>query len=118
METLWEKVTWWKKRKMFKEDVDFHYINFNNTEITGIELLVPEFKGVIFHYNKAKIIEEDGIARLKFDYRIVFPGEYDIDSLNSNEQFHTIMGDLLTQFLMAKIEDETRNNNSEKFDIF
>ena len=118
MAALWEKVTWWKKRKMLEEGKDFHYFNFNNTDITGIELLMPEFKGVIFHYDKAGIVEDGEIARLSFGYTVIHPGEHDIDHLNSNEKFHTIMGDLLTQILMAKIEDENRNNNPEKPDLF
>jgi hypothetical protein len=79
---------------------------------------MPEFRGVLFNYEKAGVIEEGEIARLSFGYTIVHPGEHDIDDLNKNEKFHTIMGDLLTQILMAKIEDETRNNNSEKPDFF
>ena len=102
---------------MLEEGKDFHYINFNNTDITGIELLMPEFRGVIYHYDQAGISEEGEIARLKFGYTVVHPGEHDIDDLNSNEKFHTIMGDLLTQILMAKIEDETRNQYSEKLNI-
>jgi hypothetical protein len=118
MAALWEKIAWWKKPKMLEEDKDYHFINFNNSDVTGVELLVPEFQGVIFCYHKAGVVEEGSGARLKFSYTIVFPGEHDIDDLNSNEKFHTIMGDLLTQLLMAKIDDETRNNDSEKFDIF
>lgn len=117
MVTLWDKLRWWKKPKMLEEGKDFHYINFNNTDITGIELLMPEFRGVIYHYDQAGITEEGEIARLKFGYTVVHPGEHDIDDLNSNEKFHTIMGDLLTQILMAKIEDETRNQYSEKLNI-
>ena len=118
MAALWEKVIWWKKPKMLEEGKDYHFINFNNSDITGIELLMPEFKGVIYHYHKAGVVEENGVARLSFGYTVVFPGEHDIDDLNSNENFHTIMGDLLTQILMADANDETRNNNSEKPDIF
>jgi len=118
MAALWEKITWWKKPKMLEENKDYRFINFNNSDITGVELLMPEFSGVIYHYQKAGVVEEGDGARLSFGYTIVYPGEHDIDDLNSNEKFHTIMGDLLTQLLMAKIDDETRNNDSEKFDIF
>ena len=118
MATLWDKLSWWKKSKMLEEGKDFHYIDFNNTDITGIELLMPEFRGVIYHYEGAKIADDGEVGRLKFGYTIVHPGEHDIDHLNSDEKFHTIMGDLLTQILMAKIEDETRNNNSKKLNIF
>lgn len=118
MAALWDRLKWWKKPKMLEEGKDFHYINFNNSDITGIELLIPEFRGVVYHYEKAQIVEEGEIGRLKFGYIVVHPGEHDIDHLNSDEKFHTIMGDLLTQILMAKIEDENRNNDSKKFNIF
>ena len=118
MAALWDKLKWWKKPKMLEEGKDFHYINFNNFDITGIELLVPDFKGVVYHYEKAQVVEEGEIGRLKFGYIVVHPGEHDIDHLNMNEKFHTIMGDLLTQILMAKIEDENRNNDSKKLNIF
>lgn len=117
MAILWDKLRWWKKPRMLEENKDFHYINFNNTDITGIELLMSEFRGVIYHYDKASVTEEGEIAFLKFGYTVVHPGEHDIDDLNSNEKFHTIMGDLLTQILMAKIEDETRDQYSKKFNI-
>ena len=115
MEILWEKMFFWKKRKMLKEKVDYVYVDFNDTEITGISLLKGEFAGVIFHYHKVRIVEEFGIAKLQFGYTIVHPGKHDIDDLNSNEEFHTIMGDLLTFILTKKIEDEqTRTDNTEE----
>jgi len=102
---------------MLEEGKDYHFINFNNSDVTGVELLMPDFRGVIYHYHKAGIVEENDTARLSFGYTVVHSGEHDIDDLNTNEKFHTIMGDLLTQILMEKSDDETRNNNSEKPDI-
>jgi hypothetical protein len=118
MAALWDKLKWWKKPKMLEEGKDYHFIDFNNSDVTGVELLMPEFAGVLYHYHKAGVVEENGIARLSFGYTVIHSGEHDIDDLNSNEKFHTIMGDLLTQILMAKADDETRNNNSEKPDFF
>jgi hypothetical protein len=102
---------------MFEEKVDYTYVDFDNTDITGICLLKGEFAGVIFHYHKARIVEELGVAKLQFGYTIVNSGKHDIDDLNSSEEFHTIMGDLLTFILTKKIEDEqTRTDDTEKFD--
>ena len=117
MEALWDKLQFWKKRKMLKEGVDYTFFDFDNSEITGVALLNEEFNGVIYHYNKARIVEEGEIARLQFGYTIVHPGKYDVDDLNSNEKFHIIMGDILTEILTKKANDEqTRTNYSEKFD--
>jgi hypothetical protein len=120
MEALWEKVSFWKtwkKSPMIEEGKHFRFVDFKDTEITGVEVLCPEFLGVVYHYHKVRVVEENGQAKLQFGYTIVHPGEHDLDDLNSNEEFYIMMGDILTYILMAKIEDETRNINSEKLNI-
>ena len=102
----------------YKEDLDFKWIEFNNSEITGIQLLTGRYAGVVYHYSKAKVIEEGEIARLQFGYTIVHPGEYDIDELTKDETFVTIMGDMLNQILMSRVKnDETGTNDSKEFNI-
>lgn len=108
----------WKKPKMLIEGKDYRFVDFKDSDITGIELLMPEFLGVVYHYGKAKISEEGEVGRLQFGYTLVYPGEHDLDTLNADSKFHTIMGDVLTQILIAKAEDEARNNNTEKPDLF
>jgi hypothetical protein len=102
---------------MIEEGKHFRFVDFKDTEITGIELLCPEFIGVVYHYLKVRVVEENGLAKLEFGYSVVHPGEHDLDDLNSSEEFYIMMGDVLTYILMAKIEDETRNIDSEKPDI-
>lgn len=114
MAALWEKIQFWKKPKMIEEGKDFRFVDFKESEITGVELLMPEYLGVVFHYGKVRIVEEDGIARLQFGYTLVYPGNHDIDTLNADENLYTIMGDILTHILMAKQQDEARNNNPEE----
>lgn len=118
MAAFWKMITFWKKPKMLEDGKDFRFIDFKDSEITGIELLLPEFLGVVYHYGQVRVAEEGGVARLQFGYTLVHPGEYDIDTLNANEKLHTIMGDILTYILMAKQQDEARNNDSEKPDFF
>ena len=121
MGALWEKLQFWKKPKMLKEKYDYVFVDFEDSMLTGVKLLLEEFRGVTYHYNKARIKEEDnGVARLQFGYTIVDPGNHDIDDLNSNEKFHKIMGDILTIILMSKAkEDESfGNNNSETPIVF
>lgn len=119
METLWEKLLFWKKKpKMLKEGVDYSFIDFNNSDITGICLLMPEYLDVVFHYNKARVVEEGEGARLQFGYTIVHPGKYDIDDLTKDEKLHTIMGELLSIILMNKAENEqTGKDNTQKFNL-
>jgi hypothetical protein len=102
---------------MLEENKHFRFVDFKDSDITGIELLLPEFLGVVYHYHQVRVLEEEGQAKLQFGYTIVHSGEHDIDDLNSDEKLHIIMGDLLTYILMAKIEDEARNINSQKLNI-
>ena len=117
METLWEKLLFWKKQKMLKEGVDYHFFDFKDLKVTGIELLMEKYKGVIYHYQKVRVVEEGEFARLQFGYTIVHPGEHDIDGLTKDENLHTIMGDILTTILANQANEQTRTDNNQEFDI-
>ena len=118
METLWEKILFWKKsKKMLKEGIDYHFFDFKDSDISGIELLMKEYQGVIYHYQKARVVEEGELARLQFGYTIVHPGEHDIDDLTNDENLHTIMGDILTTILTTQINEQTRTDDNQEFDL-
>ena len=117
METLWEKLLFWKKQKMLKEGVDYHFFDFKDSDITGIELLMKEYQGVIYHYQKARVVEEGEFARLQFGYTIVQPGEHNIDNLTNDDNLHTIMGDILTTLLETQANEQTRTDDNQKFDL-
>lgn len=119
MATLWEKLKFWKKKTMMlEENVDFRFVDFKDSDITGVELLVDEFNGVVYHYTNAAVAEENGQARLKFGYVLVHPAEHDIDELQQNPRLHEIMGDLLTYIITMKLEhNETRNDNNKELNI-
>jgi len=59
METLWEKLLFWKKKspKMLEEGVDFHYVDLDlvgaEGQLTGIGLTIKGYEGVLYHYQKA-----------------------------------------------------------------
>jgi len=118
MEILWEKITWWKKPRMLEEGKDFVFVPFKDSDITGINLIAGKYQDVVYHYHKVRVIEEGELARLQFGYTIVSPGKHDIDELNSDEEFVTIMGDILSQILLSKAKDEqTRTNYIEESDL-
>ena len=83
--------------KKYKEDIDYKFVDFKDSDLTGIELLTENYKGVLYHYHKARVVEEGELAKLQFGFTIVHPGEYDIDDLTKDEELHTIMGDILTE---------------------
>ena len=118
METLWEKLQFWKKKpKMLLEGKDYRFIDFTNSEITGIQILQGEFAGVVYHYGKAKVQEAGEFAKLQFGYTLVHPGKHDIDELQNNEEFVNMMGDILTQILLKQTNESTRTLNIEEPDI-
>jgi hypothetical protein len=100
------------------ENKDFRFVDFKDSEITGIEVLSPDYRGVVYHYNKVRVDDSGPVPRLQFGYTLVHPGEHDIDDLNSDANFSIIMGDILSHILLAKVQDETRNNDSEKPRLF
>ena len=119
METLWEKVTqfFYKKPKMLLEGKDYRFIDFTNSDITGIQILQGEFAGVVYHYGKARVQEAGEFAKLQFGYTLVHSGEHDIDELQNNEEFVTIMGDILTEILINQHNEPTRTFNTEEPDL-
>ena len=104
---------------MLSEGKDYTFINFKDTDITGIQIIAGEYQGVVYHYQKARVVEEGELARLQFGFTIVHPGKHDIDLLQKDENFVTIMGDILTQILLnkAKADEQIRTDNSEEFDL-
>jgi hypothetical protein len=102
---------------MLKEGIDYRFFDFKDSDMTGIELLTKDYKGVIYHYHKARVLEEGEFARLQFGYTIVHPGEHDIDGLTKDENLHTIMGDILTTILANQANEQTRTDNNQEFDI-
>jgi len=104
---------------MLEEGKDFAFVDFKNTDITGIQIIAGEYEGVVYHYHQAKIVEEGEMARLKFGFTIVHSGKHDIDLLKDDENFVTIMGDILTQILTekAKADEQIRTNDPQEFNL-
>ncbi len=119
LETLWEKIAFWKKPKMLEENVDYSFVNFEDTDLTGIVLLKEPFDGVVYHYGRARVVEQGELAKLEFGYTIVSPGKHDPDELQKNEEFHTMMGDILTLILQERApqDESVRTDDFEESDL-
>ncbi len=111
MEALWNKLIPWKKPKMLKQGVDYVFVDSDDGNVTGVHLLQGKYKDVLYHYHKARIVEEGELARLQFGFTIIHPGSHDPDELTNDEEFSIIMGDILQTILLAKIEDEKTRND-------
>ena len=80
-------------------------------------MLFRSYEGVLYHYQKARVVEEGEFARLQFGYTIVHPGEHDIDVLTNDENLHTIMGDILTLILTAQANEQIRTIDSKESNL-
>ncbi len=119
MATLWEKIVqlcFWKK-KMPKEGKDYKFIDFTDSELTGIMILKGDYAGVVYHYGKVRVKEQGALATLQFGYTIVNSGKHDIDLLQKDEEFSTMMGDILTEILLKHDNEKIRNHDPEEFDL-
>lgn len=103
----------------YKEGTDFQFVEFKDSDVTGIGILKGDYEGVLYHYHKARVVEEEGVARLQFGYTIVDPGKHDVDLLQNDREFVKIMGDILSQIILSRVkeDEQTRTDNSEKFDL-
>ena len=110
MAALWNKLTK-KKPKMLKHGEDFLFFDSDDKTVTGIHLIKGKYKGILYHYHKVRVVEEGEFARLQFGFTVIDPAGHDPDELTNDEEFSTIMGDILQTILLAKIEDEKNRND-------
>ena len=104
--------------KKFEEDKDFKFVDFENSDITGIGILAGDFKGVLYHYTGARVKQDTGLPTLEFGYTIVHAGEHDIDALQNDDKFHTMIGDILTELIINnRYNEKIRTNHSEEPDL-
>jgi hypothetical protein len=111
METLWEKITqfFYKKKKMPLEGIDYRFIDFTDSELTGIQILKGEYAGAVYHYGKVRVKEQGEMGVLEFGYTIVNSGKHDIDALQNDDGFVTIMGDILTEILTRQANETIKS---------
>jgi hypothetical protein len=94
---LWAKLYPWKKKPKYQIDEDFHFLSSEEDDvITNIGILKGKYAGVVYQYGKAKIVEEGDFARLTFV---------------------TMIGDILTEILLEKPDEKTRNYHTEELNL-
>jgi hypothetical protein len=101
MAALWEKIIPWKK-KMNKPqyDIDYTLVESNDGTKTGIGIKTGKYSGILYHYGKVRLTEEDNYARLTFVYNIVESPTISVDDLVNDKEFLEFMGDILSDILM------------------
>jgi hypothetical protein len=100
-------ILFWKKTsKTPEENVDYRFVNFVNSDITGIQILVDEYKDIVYHYNQVAVKEQGEFATLEFNYTLVPIDDKDLSYLESDEKFKTLLGDILSSILTQKADNE------------
>ena len=119
MEAFWEKLLFWKKKKI-KEGIDYKLYNYPDSDLTGIEILKGKYKGIGYYYRGVKIHEEGMFARLSFGYELTSYGNYDKIQLENDQKFITMMGDILTQLIETEqvYNEQNREHDLEEFDLY
>lgn len=107
-------LTWFSNNKTPKKGKDYEFFNVTDSDLTGIRLLKGDYREVIYLYGRVGIEEKGEIAALQFDYKIVNPGNHTEESLQSDDKFVTIIGDILRELL---INGQTRTINPEESDL-
>jgi len=108
-----------KKPKTPKEGVDYKLVNIESSDLTAVEILHGSFSGVIYHYNHAKVeIDPTDMARLVFSYQFIYTANFSDDYLKENEEFVTLMGDILSGMIIKEeVYGQTGTINSEESDF-
>jgi hypothetical protein len=106
-----------KTKKVPKEGEDYKFIDFTNSDLTGIMVLKGEYSGVVYHYGKVRVKEQGEFATLEFGFTLVNSGKHDIDLLQKDEEFVTIMGDVLSEILTRDDNEKIGNHDPEESDL-
>ena len=104
--------------------------NFNQTkrpeysvdyrdENTYFTILSGKYQNVTVTYSQTQFFEDEGFARLKFNYHVIDFANFTEEGLTNDQEFVTILGDLLQDYILieAKKLETTRKRHSEEFDF-
>lgn len=91
---------------MYEEGKDYSFVEVENSEVTAIKLLKDKYKDVVYCYGAASVNEEGEGARLKFDYIVINAGVFTVEELTKDEEFHTMIGDILVEMIAIGDQNE------------
>lgn len=102
---------WPKKSKNPK----YRFQDSPQGDATWVEIIDGKYAGIIYTYGGVKMDMDSGLPKLSFGFTVLHSGEHDIDHLNSDEEFVTVMGDILTEIIIQN--ESTRVNDPQKSDL-
>ncbi len=108
MATLWEKISIRQKQKK----LEYKFLNLPEEDSTMVEITGGKYSGVIFSYGHVRF-EEGELGQLQFTYNVNNPGQHGHASLLTDQEYHTMMGDILTDII---INQESHNEQTRTLD--
>lgn len=91
---------------MYEEKIDYSFVEIEDSEVTALKLLRGKYKDVVYCYGTASVNEEGVGAKLKFDYIVIDAGEFTVEQLTEDEEFHTMIGDILVEMIAIGDKNE------------
>ena len=83
--------------------IDYDLVPSEDGKATAVGIKTGKYAGVLYHYGHAQIIEEEEVARLKFDYTLIQEGKFTVEELQNDPEFREILGDILTERVYTPI---------------
>ena len=111
MVALWEKLLFWKSKKT----PEYRLQEAPMSDGTWVEITSGKYSAVIYSYGRVKFSDEFGIPKLSFSYTIMNSGQYNLETLQNDQEFVTIMGDILTEIIIKN--EPTREIDIEESDL-
>ena len=96
---------------------EYDLVPIEDADMFAIKLNGGKYDGVMYCYGSVSV--EEDMPKLKFDYIIIDSNKFFIDHLTNDEEFHTIIGDILVEMITVEGQnDSPRNNDSEESNSF
>lgn len=105
-------VALWPKRP---KKLKYRFQDSPQGDSTWVEITGGKYAGIIYSYGGVKMDMDSGLPKLSFGFTVLHSGEYDIGQLNSDEEFVTVMGDILTEIIIYN--ESTRVNDTKKSNL-
>lgn len=90
---------------------DYKFRDDIEQDTIPIEILIDPFKGVVYRYTKVEIKEnKDNTATMKFQFDLLETGTKKENDLRNDLKFNELIGIILNQLILDKIEEEVKTN--------
>ena len=95
-----------------------YFVDFKD-ENTYFTITTGKYENVTVTYSQTQFFEDEGFARLKFNYHVIEYANFTEEHLTDNQEFVIILGDILQDYILieAKKLETTRKRHSEELDF-